>query len=525
MAGGKLKFKKKTEKIVSLGSKNQGLAGSRVKLAGNKKKKTPEFKYLKQGKSSYPDENEDIFAKMARGDEEEEMSVFSESSSASSMNRQRAQMKPRKPRAQKREDFSDLESLSLSSGSSGRYSGSSLGSAGSVPVERSLNILRGQQQHNPWGLSDQELEEAEKQDILARLAAMRARGVKLSKNYTMRSSLKELQTEMGRIEHEQDTARSVQRLRRWLLAGVSGVQYATNTKYAPKFAKGKLNGFSDYVLGSITDFDPVFERMSERYSGVIGVGNSGNPLVDLLMLLGSQIVMFLFMQHQAGVKPPSEEEIRKQHPELIRNIARQMAEQMRQEEKHQEARIRQEELNRISQYQRQARQTFQEPEYQAPPQREIYQPVVQQTTNRTMPEPSFQLPLDFAPPQVVTEQVDQSAPDMYDVLTQNPDQQETVEGLHGQTVPTEDWVPSDLTAAGQSAPIQEYGAMQNYQNELPQYELPETFPVRESPAVKMVEMPVKGQSTRRGRPVKVNEIPKAPPAAEPQEEKKSIQIS
>lgn len=522
MAGTKLKFKKTTETIPSRGSKKQGLKGKKVKLAGNKKK-VPEFKYLKTGKSSFPGPEDDVFANLARGDEDG-ASYSSMSSSASSM------VRNRKPRPQKREDFSDLESMSsLESASTGRYSGSSLGSSGgSVPLDKSFAALRDAPPTNPYGLNDAELEEAEKQDILARLAAMRARGVKLSKNYTMRSSLRELQTEMGRIEHEQETARSVQRLRRWLLAGVSGVQYATNTKYSPKFAKGKLNGFSEFVLNSIEDFDPVFERMSERYSGVIGIGNSGNPVVDLFMLLGSQIVMFLFMQHKAGVKPPSEDELKKQHPDMIRNLAREMAVKMREEEKTQEARIRQEELQRLSQYQRQARETYQDPIYQPPPERPHEQPMVQQ---RVMPGPSFHLPLDIGPsaqPRVQqSEMVDAAAPDMYDVLTANPEQQETVEGLHQQTVPTQEWVPSEMHSAALQAPLEPQNDQEEEAPPLPEYEPVETFPKppESTSLVKMIEMPVKGMNTRRGKPVKINQIPAEPKDPSGEEGKQVIQIT
>lgn len=513
MTGAKLKFAKKTQKIPSRGSKKQGLSGNRVKLAGNKKKKDDGFKYLKQGKSSYPDAGgSDMFADMARGDlSDDSFETESMSSSASSMVRN--QIQPRKPRPQRREDFSDLESMS-SLASSGRYSGSSLGSAGSVPMDKSFNILREDEGNNPFGISDEQMEEAEKQDILARLYAMRSRGVKLSKNYTARSSLQELRLEMGRIEHEQHTQKSVQRLRRYLLMGVSGVQYASNTKYSPKFARGKLNGFSDYVLGSIEDYDAIFEQMSERYGSVIGIGHSGNPLVDLFMLMLSQVAMFLFMQHKAGVKPPSEEEIKKNHPEMIRNMAAQMARQMREEEKAQESRIRNEELQRMQQYQQQARQSYQPPPYNAPP-RPYSQTPPQQSH---MPAPSFEIPLEQV---LATEKVDDSAPDMYDVLTSNPDQQETIESLHEQTVPTEDWIPSELSNEAISAPLEIVEPQPS--GELPQYVQPETFPMKPQETAKMIEMPMKGVSTRKGKPVKVNMI--RPEEKGPEEDKNVIEIN
>ena len=496
---GKLKFTKKTETIKNRGSKKQGLKGNKVKLAGNKKKKAPKqepnFKYLKGTGSSFPGEkNDDVFAKMARGDLDQSFDSESIASSASS-----------DMRGKGNKDF-DMESLS--SGSTGRYSGSSLGSSGSsIPLDKSFDILKEEEDFkNPYGLSDQQAEEAEKQDILARLHAMRSRGIRLSKNYTMRSSLPELRMEMGRIEHEQETQRSVQRLRRWLLAGVSGAQYATNSKFAPKFAKGKLNGFSDYVLGSIEDYDTVFERMSERYGGVIGIGSTGNPMVDLLMLMGTQMLMFIFMQHKTGVKPPTEEEIRKEHPDMVRRMALKMAGEMRAEEKRQEQNIRAQEMVRLQQeYQQSSRHSMVPPGYTAPDMQR-FQSMPQQRTN--MPGPSIQLELPSRP--VPTEQVDKGAADMYDLLAA-PTQDETVVQLHESTAPETAWIPEDLDHS-KGIVVEE---PQENHPPLPQYDrvLENTYPVAPKMVSKMVEMPQqKGISTRKGKPVKINEIQKIPPS-------------
>ena len=189
---------------------------------------------------------------------------------------------------------------------------------------------------NPFGMSDKETDNQEKLDILARLHILKQRGTRLSKNYTVSSTLNELRMEMGRIEHEAETTRNVQRLRRWLLAGVSGMEYASASKYAPKFARNKLNGFSTYVVDGIQDYDPAFEQMGEKYSGVMGIGSTGNPLTDIFMLMMTQAFMFIFIEHKVGTKPPTLDEIKKEHPDLVRNAAREMAETMRQEERQQE---------------------------------------------------------------------------------------------------------------------------------------------------------------------------------------------
>lgn len=190
--------------------------------------------------------------------------------------------------------------------------------------------------NNAFGMSDKEVDNQEKLDILARLHILKQRGTRLSKNYTTTSTLNELRMEMGRIEHEAETTRNVQRLRRWLLAGVSGMEYASASKYAPKFARNKLNGFSTYVVDGIQDYDPAFEQMGEKYSGVMGIGSTGNPLTDIFMLMVTQAFMFIFIEHKVGTKPPTLDEIKKEHPDLVRNAAREMAEKMRQEERQQE---------------------------------------------------------------------------------------------------------------------------------------------------------------------------------------------
>ena len=190
--------------------------------------------------------------------------------------------------------------------------------------------------NNAFGMSNKEVDNQEKLDILARLHILKQRGTRLSKNYTTTSTLNELRMEMGRIEHEAETTRNVQRLRRWLLAGVSGMEYASASKYAPKFARNKLNGFSTYVVDGIQDYDPAFEQMGEKYSGVMGIGSTGNPLTDIFMLMMTQAFMFIFIEHKVGTKPPTLDEIKKEHPDLVRNAAREMAEKMRQEERQQE---------------------------------------------------------------------------------------------------------------------------------------------------------------------------------------------
>lgn len=558
---GTLKFAKKTEKIQLKGSKKEGLKGNKITLKGKsgkkkkvtasgkvKKKKvtTEPFKFLKTGKSTYPGEdNDDIFAQMARGDLDDSSDAGSVPSipsmpSSASEAWDNGKINVAAPMENKlmgkfggggRDD----DSISVISSGSSVYSGSSFGSAGVVKRDKAFDIFKKNKlganaappSNNPFGMTDSEAEEAEKQDLLGRFHALKARGVRLSKNYTARTPINELRYEMGRIEHQEETNRSVQRLRRWLLAFVSGAEWASDTKHTPKIVKGKLRGYSDYVLGSIEDYDPVFERMSERYGNVIGIGSTGNPLGDLFLLLATQMLMFVFMQHKPNVKPPSADEVKKQYPDMIRKIALEEAQKMRQYERDQEHQS----LNASMKQQ----QAF----MRANPLAQVMQPP-------TMQAPTMQAPVAFAPPQSMPpptidmsfEEQQYQPPPMdiafegkpqtqedpidYDVMVSKGN--ESMEGLHASTVPSEPWV--DEGPQVQEPPQ----SQQQGFSDLPVYEPvppPENLPKRPEQNSKAIELIQGGMSTRRGKTVKVNQLPKNPPAETPEEksqDKRVIQL-
>lgn len=363
-----LKFKKLKQKL-PISTNDQGLTGDNtIKIKGKKPskgkakkvKKAPSL--LKLGKSTYPDgpdPHTNMIRRLARGSDSDSLSSRGTTQTKKSM-RSRGSMRsaplhvPRPPstlgpRADSDDDMSSLsdfdsgdegmpgmndDAMSISTTSSSIHS-----------LDKTLGRFRSKQptpeppSKNAFGMSNAEAEQAEKRDILARLHILKQRGTRLSKNYTTNSTLNELRMEMGRLEHEAETTRTVQRLRRWLLAGVSGLEYASSSKYSPRFARGKLTGFSTYVVDGIEDYDHAFERMGEQYGGVMGIGSTGNPLTDIFMLMMTQAFMFIFIEHKIGAKPPTADEIKKEHPDLIRNAAREMAEKMRQEERQQEMEV------------------------------------------------------------------------------------------------------------------------------------------------------------------------------------------
>lgn len=380
------------------------------------------------------------------------------------------------------------------SGSSGSMSLSSLSTVSPVPRDKGFDVLRngvGKGKPAPRAVPrEDEQEDAEKIDILARFHALKQRGIKLSKNYTPRSSLGDLRLEMGRIEHESSVQRSVQRLRRWLLAFVSGAQYASDSRFAPKLVHGRLNGFSDYVLASVEDYDPIFERISEEHGGAGGIGSTGNPMMDLAILLGTQLLMFVFMSSKPGVKPPSADEIKRDHPDLVRQVAAELAVEMRNRERFEE---------KVAAAQHTATMPPR-PAQQAP---------------RRMPAPS----VGFAP---------RASHDMF----AEPAPVATLESLHGSTVPQTPWVsfgealfpgepqlpalpPMPIPEAMRASPPPREAPLE--MNQIPilvadapraQPPQPETFPSAPQNTKKFVELNETAMATRRGRVPKTNPEPK-----------------
>ena len=369
--------------------------------------------------------------------------------------------------------LSSSSSGSRSSGSSSSISLSSLSTVSPVPRDKGFDVLR---RGDKSTARVNEEEEAERIDILARFHALKQRGLKLSKNYTARSSLGDLRLEMGRIEHESTVQRSVQRLRRWLLAFVSGAQFASDSRYAPRFVHGKLNGFSDYVLASVEDYDSIFERISEEHGGAGGIGSTGSPMLDLGILIGTQLLMFVFMNSKPGVKPPSADEIRRDHPDLVRQVASELAAEMRNRERFEE------------------RVAAQQPPPPPPPSYGGGQP-----QRRTMPAPSYTfagLQPDSIPPRA---------------------NDETLTSLHQSTLPQRPWVSVGETLLPEPEPIDD--APRELPPPTTNESLPlivatplrtqaETYPVDPPVTKKFVELNESALSTRRGRTVKPGPAPK-----------------
>ena len=141
-----------------------------------------------------------------------------------------------------------------------------------------------QKQHNDSFL--------EKKQCLIEIRKMRSMGAYFPKMYTfeddmnaMRQSLEMAKIELIQSNKDMRSKTGVKTARRILLAAVSILEFGTK-KWNP--LNLHLDGFGEYVMGNLSDYDNIFERLLEKYSGK----GTMEPEVELLITLGTSAVMF-----------------------------------------------------------------------------------------------------------------------------------------------------------------------------------------------------------------------------------------
>ena len=124
----------------------------------------------------------------------------------------------------------------------------------------------------------------EKFVILRKLEALEKKGAKLSKKYTMESSLTEMQGEYETIMSEKETAASCKFQGRMLMAAITGLEFLNN-RFDPFDVK--LDGWAEQVNENIDDYDEIFGELHEKYKSKATMA----PELKLLFQLGGSAVM------------------------------------------------------------------------------------------------------------------------------------------------------------------------------------------------------------------------------------------
>jgi len=180
------------------------------------------------------------------------------------------------------------------------------GKFNNVPIDPEKPIVSGPQ------LSKEDLLK-EKFKYLRKLEAIEKKGARLSKKYTMDSSLDEMKGEYELIVSEKEKSNSVKFQGRMLMAAVTGLEFLNNRFDPFDF---KLDGWSEQINENIDDYDEIFGELHEKYQSKAKMA----PELKLLFQLGGSAVMLHMTNSMFKSAMPGMDDIMRQNPELMQQF-------------------------------------------------------------------------------------------------------------------------------------------------------------------------------------------------------------
>ena len=179
------------------------------------------------------------------------------------------------------------------------------------------------QSHRHFSEEERRKVEEEKQELLYKFHRLEQKGIRSSRKFNMKSSLDDMKIEYNRLTRQVEVESSIKFQRRVLMACVSGIEFM-NKRYDPFDVK--LDGWSESVMENMEDFDNVFERLHDKYKTKAEVA----PEIELLLSLAGSAFMFHLTNTLFKAALPNMNDIAKQNPDLMNNIAHAMMNNMQQ---------------------------------------------------------------------------------------------------------------------------------------------------------------------------------------------------
>lgn len=127
--------------------------------------------------------------------------------------------------------------------------------------------------------------EEEKSHLVLKLQRLKSMGVNVPRVLGMQSDIRELRSEYARVKAQRDLDDSI-RFQRKMLGGVVTALEFMNRRYDP--FDFQLDGWSEHVNGSISDYDNVFERLHEKYKAKVSMA----PEIELILMLAGSALTF-----------------------------------------------------------------------------------------------------------------------------------------------------------------------------------------------------------------------------------------
>lgn len=155
--------------------------------------------------------------------------------------------------------------------------------------------------------------DAEKMDILNKLARLERKGFGVNKRLNAYSSIEDLRNEYKRVTYTIDVDQSIKFSRKALMATVTGLEWA-NKKYNP--FELSLDGWSESIMENLDDYDSVFEELHVKYGQKMQVA----PELKLLMMVGGSAMMFHLTNSMFKAAIPNLQDVLKQNPGLQQSM-------------------------------------------------------------------------------------------------------------------------------------------------------------------------------------------------------------
>jgi hypothetical protein len=153
----------------------------------------------------------------------------------------------------------------------------------------------------------------EKFKILQKLEELEAKGIRLTKKYTMESSLLEMKGEYETHLEEREKKNSIKFQQKLLMTAITGIEFLNN-KFDPFDLK--LDGWSEQINENIDDYDEIFAELHEKYKSKAKMA----PELKLLFQLGGSAIMLHMTNTMFKSAMPGMDDIMRQNPELMKQF-------------------------------------------------------------------------------------------------------------------------------------------------------------------------------------------------------------
>jgi hypothetical protein len=154
----------------------------------------------------------------------------------------------------------------------------------------------------------------EKFTFLRKLEDLESKGIRLTRKYSMDSSLDEMKGEYENIISEKERSNSIKFQGKMLMACITGVEFL-NSKFDPFDVK--LDGWAEQFNENITDYDEIFEELHEKYKSKAKLA----PEIKLMFQLGGSAMMLHMTNTMFKSSMPGLDDVMRQNPELMQKFS------------------------------------------------------------------------------------------------------------------------------------------------------------------------------------------------------------